>query len=95
MKSNLLRIFFEWALIASVLMSAGFFVWYWVESGDLRVSQSQIGGANDHLQRSRMVMGQLEGECEAYAKTNPEFARLLNVLKNGAEAPASTKPAAK
>jgi hypothetical protein len=95
MKSNLLRIFFEWALITSVLMSVGFFAWYWIDSRAVHVYQSQIAGANDHLQRSQLVMGQLEKDCDDYAKTSPDFARLLDALKGRPAASASPKAATK
>jgi hypothetical protein len=42
MKSNLLRTFFEWALITSVLMSVLFFAWYFVKSREARAYNAQI-----------------------------------------------------
>jgi len=88
MKSNLLRIFFEWALIASVLMSIGFFAWYWSTSRGVRVCQSQIAGANEQFQRTQAVMRSLGADCEEYAKTNGDLARLIASL-NTASAPAA------
>jgi hypothetical protein len=77
MKSSLLRTFFEWALITSILMSVGFFAWYYFRSHALRAYNSQIATAQTHLQYNHNVMGVLMSECEAYAKTNADMARLL------------------
>ena len=87
MKSTLLRTFFEWALITSVLMSVGFFAWYFVKSREVRAYNIQIARAQVRLQYNRNVMNMLAAECQAYAKTNAEMARLLAT-------PAATVPAA-
>jgi|SRR5215469_4779289 len=93
MKSNLLRIFFEWALIASVLMSIGFFAWYWSASRGVRASESQIAAANEQYQKTQAVMQKLGEDCGEYAKTNADFARLFaSLTAPPPPAAASTKP---
>lgn len=93
MKSNLLRIFFEWALIASVLMSIGFFAWYWTTSRAVHVYQSQIAAANEQFQRTETVMRSLGADCEEYARTNADLARLIASLNTeSAAAATSVKP---
>jgi hypothetical protein len=86
MKSTLLRTFFEWALITSVLMSVGFFAWYFIKSREGRAYNIQIARSQMRLQYNRNVMSMLAAECQAYAKTNADLARLLAT-------PASTTPA--
>jgi hypothetical protein len=78
MKSTLLRIFFEWALIASVLMSVGFFAWFFGKSRQLRSCSAQMADAQSRFQNNRALMGMLVAECQEYAKTNADLARLLN-----------------
>src|SRR5262249_32099369 len=97
MKSNLLRTFFEWALITSLLMSVGFFAWYVVESRGVRACDSQMAVAQVGLRNVRTVMGVLQIECKEYAKTNGDMQRLLPTLgAHPAAAPAATsKPASK
>ena len=80
MKSNLLRVFLEWALITSVLMSVGFFVWYWMKTHQVHVAESHIGADNEKFQKMQMVMTSLGRDCDEYAKTNPEFARFMASL---------------
>jgi hypothetical protein len=92
MKSTLLRTFFEWALITSVLMSVGFFGWYWVTSHQARARNSQMATAQSAIQYNRAVMTMLLSECQAYGRTNADMARLL-APQSGASATA-TKPAA-
>lgn len=92
MKSNLLRIFFEWALIASLLMSVGFFAWYWTTSRAVHVGQSQIAAANEQFQRTQTVMRSLGADCEEYARTNAELARLIASLNTQAPPAAAAKP---
>ena len=77
MKSTLLRTFFEWALITIVLMSVGFFGWYFIKSRQVRAYKIQIAQAQVRLQYNRNVMNMLAAECQAYAKTNADMARLL------------------
>lgn len=91
MKSNLQRIFFEWALITSVLMSVGFFGWYWMKSHQTHVSESQIGADNEQFQNLQRRMAPLIRDSEEYAKTNPDLARLLASLNSSAPA-ADTTP---
>jgi hypothetical protein len=94
MKSSLLRTFFEWALITSVLMSVGFFAWYYMQSHAVRTYNAQITGGQLHLQYNRNVMGILTAECAAYAHTNADMARFLT--PNAAPAaPTTTKPGTK
>jgi hypothetical protein len=98
MKSNLLRIFFEWALITSLLMSIGFFAWYYSDSKAVRISSSKIEMDENHFQSLGTVMRTLESECEVYAKTNADMARLLDSLRHppaAPAAPATNKPAGK
>ena len=87
MKSTLLRTFFEWALITSVLMSVGFFAWYFVKSREGRANNVQIARAQVRMQYNRNVMNMLAAECQAYARTNADMAHLL-------APPAPTSPAA-
>jgi hypothetical protein len=94
MKSTLLRTFFEWALITSVLMSVGFFVWYYMKSHDVRNYNAQITSGQAHLQYNRNVMAILTAECQAYARTNADLGRFLTPASAPA-APATTKPGAK
>lgn len=92
MKSTLLRTFFEWALITSVLMSVGFFGWYWISSRQARGYNAQIAAAQSAIQNNRAVMTMLLAECQAYGRTNADMARLLS---SQPAAPAgATKPAA-
>jgi hypothetical protein len=88
-----MRTFFEWALVTSVLMSVGFFVWYWLNSRAIRAGTAQIARAEANFQNNRNGMNLLMAECQAYARTNADLARLLTPQ---ATAPASTtKPGAK
>jgi predicted negative regulator of RcsB-dependent stress response len=77
MKNNLLRTFFEWALITSVLMSIGFFGWFYYKSRQVRIYNSRIGAAQAGYQNNHAVMTMLLAECREYAKTNADMARLL------------------
>jgi Tfp pilus assembly protein PilV len=77
MKNNLLRTFFEWALITSVLMSVGFFAWFWLKTRAVRSYNSQIASAQAGIQNNHAVMTVLINECREYAKTNADMARLL------------------
>jgi hypothetical protein len=95
MKSSLLRTFFEWALITSVLMSVGFLTWYCLKSRAIRATNSRIARTQFDIQKNRAVIGVLLAECQAYSKTNSDMARLLAA---GVPAPASAaapKPGAK
>lgn len=102
MKSTLLRIFLEWALLASVLMSVAFFACYCVKSRQLRACKAQLGEAQVRFQNNRAWMTMLVAECREYAKTNADMARLFNAAApqppaaapTVAPAPA-TKPKAK
>ena len=94
MKSSLLRTFFEWALITSVLMSVGFFAWYYVASHAWRARNAQIIQNQGHLQYIRNVMGVLQAECQVYARTNADMQRLLTPPP-AATAPATTRPGGK
>lgn len=78
MKNSLLRTFFEWALITSVLMSAGFFVWYYQQSRAVRSAESRISAAQVGIQNNHTVMSVLLSECREYGKTNADMARLLS-----------------
>jgi hypothetical protein len=89
MKSNLLRTFFEWALITSVLMSVLFLAWFIVKSRQARAYNVQIARAQVRLQYNRNVMAMLAAECQAYARTNADMAKLLNP----SAVPAATAPA--
>jgi hypothetical protein len=91
MKSNLLRTFFEWALITSLLMSVGFFGWYYAASRGIRICEANIAAGQARFQNNHTVMGVLLFECKTYAKTNAEMARLLESFK--APAPAAPAPA--
>ena len=92
MKSNLLRIFFEWALITSVLMSVGFFIWFFVESHSARAYEVQIGNAQAHLQNDRTFLASLANDVQVYAKTNADMQRFINSLSQPAPT-APTRPA--
>ncbi len=92
MKSSLLRTFFEWALITSVLMSVGFFCWYYFKSHAARAVAVQIRAAQPHLQYNQNMKGILGAECQAYARTNADLQRFLTTA--AAPTPA-TKPGAK
>jgi hypothetical protein len=96
MKSSLLRTFFEWALITSLLMSVGFLTWYCLKSRAMRTQNSRLVSAEIDLQRNRNVMGLLMSECQAYSRTNADMAKLLTTGVVPTPAPAiPTKPAAK
>ena len=95
MKSSLLRTFFEWALITSVLTSVGFFGWYSVKSHQLRAARGQADGAQADFQNNRNVMGSLLAECQMYARTNADMARLLTPPQATPMAAPATKPGAK
>jgi hypothetical protein len=96
MKSSLLRTFFEWALITSVLMSVGFLTWYCFKSRAARAENSRLASAQIDLQNNRAVIGMLLSECQAYGRTNADMARLLATGGPAAPAPtATTKPGAK
>ena len=77
MKNNLLRTFFEWALVTSVLMSTGFFFWYYFKSREVRKCRVQIASAEAGYQSNHAVTAVLQGECVEYAKTNADLARFL------------------
>jgi len=97
MKSNLLRTFFEWALITSLLMSVGFFAWFYATSRRVRICESYMAAAQNRFQNNHTVIGVLLNECQAYAKTNAEMARVLDSLRvrpEGAPAAQPAKPAA-
>ena len=91
MKSTLLRTFFEWALITSILMSVGFFAWYYSKSHAARAANAQISAIQSHLQFNHNVMAVLTAECQAYARTNADLARLIS----GTTPAATSKPGAK
>lgn len=97
MKSSLLRTFFEWALMTSVLMSVGFFAWYYYKSHAVRVYTVAINNDQANLQRNTQVMGMLIAECQQYGRTNADMARLLAPPRPApaAPAPTATKPAAR
>jgi hypothetical protein len=80
MKSNLLRTFFEWALITSLLMSVGFFAWFYSKSRAVRIYDAQMTDAQLRYQNNHTVMGYLLAESQQYAKTNAELARVLESL---------------
>jgi hypothetical protein len=92
MKSNLLRVFLEWALITSVLMSVGFFVWYWMKSHQVHVVESHIGADNEQFQRMQVVMTSLGRDCDEYGKTNPDLARFLASLNTPPAHAAAANP---
>ena len=93
MKNYLLRIFFEWALIASVLMSIMFFLGYYITSHAARATKANILYAQAHFQGNHNAMGLLLAECREYAKTNADMARLLDSGKTQAPATApATSP---
>jgi hypothetical protein len=94
MKSNLLRTFFEWALITSVLMSPLFLAWYIFKSREARAYNTQIARNQVRLQNDRNLMNWLNAECMAYGKTNAEFAKFLATsFAAPAPAPAPAAPA--
>ena len=95
MKSSLLRTFFEWALITSVLMSVGFFTWYWLKSRTMRTTSNHTAAAQADFQNNRAVMGMLLAECQAYGRTNADMARLLAPVPATPAAAPATKPGAK
>jgi hypothetical protein len=95
MKSSLLRTFFEWALITSVLMSVGFFAFYFMKSRAARASSSQIAITQTGFQYNRTVMAMLLSECQAYARTNADMARLLGPMSPAPVPAANSKPGAK
>jgi hypothetical protein len=95
MKSNPLRTFLEWTLITSLLMSVVFFVWFYVASRGVRICQSQISVGQSRYQNNHAVIGFLLGECQEYAKTNPDMMRLLESLKVKPPAPAAPAAASK
>ncbi|HLX69820.1 MAG TPA: hypothetical protein VKV04_09360 [Verrucomicrobiae bacterium] len=95
MKSNLLRIFFEWALITSVLMSVGFFVWFFIESHSARGYETQIANAQAHLQGDRNFLMSIGNDVQVYAKTNVDMQRFLAALSQPGPAPVPTRPATK
>jgi len=92
MKSNLLRTFFEWALITSVLMSVMFFAWYLVKSRQVRAYDSQIARAQLRLQSGQNMMAALQAACLAYARTNADMAKFL-APQPTAPTPAPSVPA--
>jgi hypothetical protein len=94
MKSNALRTFLEWALITSLLMSVGFFGWYYVRSRKVRICQWQIENTQFRFQKNHAVMGLLLAQCQQYAKTNREMAQLLDSLRAQPSVAATNKPAA-
>jgi hypothetical protein len=89
MKNSLLRTFFEWALITSVLMSVGFFVWYYTKSRAVRVAEAHIAAVQTGIQNNHTVMAVMLNECREYAKTNADMARLLESGNTAAPAPAT------
>jgi hypothetical protein len=91
MKSTLLRIFFEWALIASVLMTVAFFSCFYWKSRQLRACTAQLAEAQARFQNNRTLMGLLVTECREYGKTNADMARLLNPA--APQSPAAPAPA--
>ena len=96
MKSSLLRTFFEWVLITSVLMSVGFFVWFWLATRAIHATESRIMAEQFDSQNNRTGFGRLVAECQAYSKTNAELARFLAPAAPATPAPAATtKPGAK
>jgi hypothetical protein len=92
MKSNLLRTFFEWALITSVLMSVGFLIWFVLQSRAARAYSVQVTNAQAHFNSNHAFLSALGGECQEYAKGNPEFARFLSALSQQPAPAASSKP---
>jgi len=96
MKSSVLRSFLEWALITSVLMSVGFFAWFWIQSHAMRVANGKIAAAQADIQNNHNVVGMLLAECQAYGRTNADMAKLLAPVAPTAPAPAAaTKPGAR
>jgi len=94
MKSNLLRTFFEWALITSVLMSVLFFGWYLVKSRQARAYDSQIAQAQLRLQNGQNMMAALQAACQMYARTNADLAKFLAPPAAApAPAPSASAPA--
>jgi hypothetical protein len=94
MKSSLMRTFFEWVLITSVLMSVGFFVWFWLTTRAIRATESRLAWEESDAKNNRIGMGRLMAECQAYARTNAELARFLTPATPAAPA-TTTKPGAK
>ena len=95
MKSNLLRIFFEWALIASVLMSVGFFAWFYWQSHAARIYGSQSDAIQARLQGDRNFMALLQNDCNQYARTNAELTRFFQAPPPQPPAAAPAKPKSK
>lgn len=95
MKNSLLRTFFEWALITSVLMSVGFFTWYLLTSRAVLHKNLQFQADQASLQSNRAIMSVLGTECQQYARTNADMQRLLMQLGAAASAPSSTTAPAK
>lgn len=95
MKSSLLRTFFEWALITSVLMSVGFFAWYYMKSHAVRTYNAEITSGQAQLQYNHNVMAILSAECQAYARTNADLARFLAPASAPTAPAANTKPGTK
>ncbi|HEY2081730.1 MAG TPA: hypothetical protein VGI88_03015 [Verrucomicrobiae bacterium] len=94
MKNNLLRTFFEWALITSVLMSIGFFVWYYFKSRDVRICNARILAAQVGYQNNHAVMAELLTDCREYGRTNADMARFLEPAAT-TPVPATPAPASK
>ena len=94
MKCNMLRTFLEWALITSLLMSVGFFGWYYVRSRKVRICQWQIENAQFRFQNNHAVMGLLLAQSQEYAKTHPDMGRVLDSLKVQPPAAVTNKSAA-
>ena len=92
MKCNMLRTFLEWALITSLLMSVGFFGWYYASSRKARSLQGQIQNAGYRFQNNHTYIGLLLAQSQEYAKTHPDMQRLLDSLK--APLPAATNKSA-
>lgn len=99
MKNNLLRTFFEWALITSVLMSVGFFVWYYFKSHTARGYVVQVANEENNMrasfERNGRIVAVLMAECQQYARTNADLARLLAPQKPVSVAPAAPTPTAR
>jgi hypothetical protein len=97
MKNNLLRTFFEWALITSVLMSTGFFMWYYLKSREVRRCNARIATAEGGYQSNHAITAMLLTECKEYAKTNADMARLLDssISSNPSPSAPANKPRGK
>ena len=91
MKSSLMRTFLEWVLITSVLMSVGFFVWFWLNSRAIGATLSRLNAEQFAAQNNRTGFGRLVAECQMYAKTNADLARLI--APPAPATPASPAPA--